>query len=94
MPPPIGAKVKRKAGEELMTILHHLEQGKSSNVAAIGYTEHEGDSNLELYVRFAGGGEYVYENVPKQVVIDFLDADSKGKFLAENIKGKYQYHKV
>ena len=77
-----------------MITLHHLEQVKHSNIAAIAYTEHEGDSNLELYVKFAGGGEYLYENVPKQVVIDFIDAHSKGKFLAENIKGKYEYHKV
>ena len=77
-----------------MTPLHHLEMVKSSNIAAIGYTEHEDDATVDLYVRFNGGGKYVYENVPMAVVVNFQEAHSKGKFLAENIKGKYEYRKV
>ena len=77
-----------------MVTLHYLKLAESSNIAAIGYTEHEDDAAVDLYVRFAGGGEYVYENVPMAVVVNFLEAHSKGKFLSENIKGKYEYHKV
>lgn len=63
---------------------------ESSNIAAIG--SEVGDPNL--YVRFISGMEYVYHDVPEEVVQSFLDADSKGKFLSEHIKGKYEYGKV
>ena len=63
---------------------------ESSNIAAIGSEV----GKLDLYVRFNSGSEYVYHDVPEEVVQDFLDADSKGKFLNERIKGKYQYEKV
>ena len=61
---------------------------ESSNVAAIGYLR------PDLYVRFHGGGEYRYSNVPEAVYLDFMAADSKGHFLSERIKGKYAYAKT
>jgi len=62
----------------------------SSNIDAIGYDADE----RELYVRFSSGAEYVYHNVPEGVVKEFLDASSKGKYLADNIKGVYAYEKI
>ncbi len=63
---------------------------ESSNIAQIGYDA----GTWELMVRFNSGAEYVYSNVPDSVFTGFLDADSKGKFLNENIKGQYEYAKV
>jgi len=61
----------------------------SSNVAAIGYDEEDNS----LFVRFNSGQEYVYYNVPVETVAAFNDADSKGKYLNERIKGAYEYAK-
>ena len=63
---------------------------ESSNIVAIGYEEDE----KQLHVQFNSGAEYVYHDVPATRVQDFLDADSKGKYLNEHIKGKYEYEKV
>ncbi len=53
----------------------------SSNIEQIGYE----DVTQELSVRFKGGSVYVYKDVPSSVFVDFLDSDSKGKFLSHNI---------
>ena len=63
---------------------------ESSNVATIGYDE---ETN-ELHVQFKSGAEYIYSDVPQDVVQEFLDADSKGKFLNERIKGIYSFEKI
>lgn len=57
---------------------------ESSNVKSVGYL----DNNL--YVEY-NNREYVYENVPKVVYESLLTAPSKGKFLNEQVKGKYNY---
>lgn len=59
----------------------------SSNVVAVAYKE----SNL--YVEYRRG-EYVYKNVPKKVYDGLLAAESKGKFMCAEIKGKYEYEKL
>ena len=67
---------------------------KSSNIAAIGYESNDKDLKTELHVQFNSGSEYVYHSVPADIVQEFLDADSKGKYLNERIKGTYQFDKV
>ena len=59
----------------------------SSNVVAVAYKE----SNL--YVEYRRG-EYVYKNVPKKVYDGLLAAESKGKYMCAEIKGKYEYEKL
>ncbi len=66
------------------------ESVESSNIDMIGYDQ---DSS-QLHVRFKSGAEYVYDEVPVAVHEEFLDADSKGKFLNERIKGRYEYRRV
>ena len=60
---------------------------ESSNVVAIGY-----DDNT-LYVKYSSG-TYKYDNVPKEVAEKLFKADSKGRFMNENIKGQYNYSRV
>jgi hypothetical protein len=60
---------------------------KSSNIISIG---HDGTN---LYVNYKSG-TYKYENVDKSVYESLLTSDSKGKFMNENIKGKYNYTRV
>lgn len=67
---------------------------ESSNIVSIGYENHEDDMKAELHVQFKSGAEYVYHDVPQDMVQEFLNADSKGKFLNERIKGLYEFHKL
>lgn len=66
------------------------ESVESTNIDMIGYD----DENSQLHVRFRSGAEYVYSEVPPAVYQEFLDADSKGKYLNERIKGRYEYARV
>lgn len=62
----------------------------STNIDMIGYDEEKS----ELHVLFKSGYEYVYNEVPPAVYQEFLDSDSKGRYLNERIKGRYNYAKV
>lgn len=59
----------------------------SSNIKAIGY------DNNDLFVEFKNNTLYKYSNVPQKIFENFRSAESKGKFLNKEIKGKYSYHK-
>ena len=61
----------------------------SSNVEAIGYDP----DTRELYVQFIKSGNYVYVDVEEWVYDEFLQAESKGQYLNQNIKGVYNYHR-
>ena len=52
------------------------------------------NEKLFLKVIFTNGREYLYEDVPADVYEKFLVADSKGKYLHENIIGKYNYLRI
>ena len=52
------------------------------------------NEKLFLKVIFTNGREYLYEDVPADVYEKFLMADSKGKYLHENIIGKYNYSRI
>jgi hypothetical protein len=60
---------------------------QSSNIISIG---HDGTN---LYVNYKSG-TYKYENVDKSVYESLLTSESKGRFMNENIKGKYTYTRV
>lgn len=60
---------------------------ESSNVVAIGY-----DDNT-LYVKYSSG-MYKYDNVPKEVAEKLFNADSKGRFMNDYIKGSYNCTKL
>lgn len=62
----------------------------SSDIASIGYDE---DAQT-LLVEFIKTGDYVYHGVPREIFDAFLEADSKGKFLAQNIKGQFDFSKL
>ena len=67
-----------------MPEMHYVD---SSNVEAIGY---DPDAR-ELYVHFIKSGSYVYVDVEEWVFNEFLQAESKGQYLNQNIKGVYNY---
>jgi hypothetical protein len=62
----------------------------SSNVSGIGYDADE----QRLYVRFNKGDLYYYDGVPYDVYEQMLAAESKGKFVHSDLKGRYPYGKI
>jgi len=64
---------------------------ESSNLQAIGYDP----DTSELYVDFLSGSRYKYLDVPEDVFEAFQVADSKGKFLHQEIKlPGYEYERI
>ena len=51
-------------------------------------------TSQELKVTFLNGSQYVYTNVPLDVVKQFYEAPSAGSFLATHIKNKYSFAKI
>jgi hypothetical protein len=60
---------------------------ESSTIARFDYMK----DRQVLIVEFKNGGRYNYFDVPEIVFERMKSAPSKGKFLAQNIKGKYRY---
>ena len=47
-----------------------------------------------LFVTFRDGGRYLYVGVPGEVCRSFLDASSKGRFFAAEIRDRYPFNKL
>jgi hypothetical protein len=64
----------------------------STNVEAIGYD----DATNELHIRFKSSpATYVYTGVPQQVFEELQLAESKGRYVDQNIKPVYkQFYKL
>jgi len=62
----------------------------SSNIVSVGYDE----GNETLEVEFRDGAVYQYYNVGRAVYDQFLAAQSKGQFLAYQIKNVFPYSRV
>lgn len=60
----------------------------SSNINAICY---EGN---DLLVEYKSGTKYRYKGVPKNTYDDFMNAESKGRFMNESVKGKFEYERL
>jgi hypothetical protein len=65
-------------------------QVESTAISAIRYDE----ERAKLFVRFNDGDEYVYVGVPGEVHRSFVEADSKGRFFAYEIRDRYPYNRV
>jgi len=62
----------------------------SSVVAAIKYNA----NSWRLRVIYVSGMVYDYKNVPEEVYLAMKSSFSKGSFLNQHIKGKYEFEKV
>jgi lysyl-tRNA synthetase class 2 len=65
----------------------HVE---SEAISDIDYDE----VRAKLFVRFIDGDQYVYVGVPGEVHRSFVDAESKGRFFAAEIRDQYPYNKL
>ena len=62
----------------------------STNVQSFRYDP----DTEELQVRFVGGRQYRYAGVPAVLADQMDQADSVGKFFAEEIKGQYETERM
>lgn len=77
--------------EETVCPDEELETPDSSAFTALGYRHTE----KELWVTFRNSGaSYVYYDVESEVWDAFKEADSKGGFFNEEIKGYYEYDRI
>lgn len=61
---------------------------ESTNVKSIGHNEHG------LFVSFKSGGVYRYPSAPASLYVQGLAAKSPGAWFRENIKDKFEHHKL
>lgn len=64
-----------------------LNEVVSSNIKSIGYGEGT------LVIEYLSGAQYEYYDVPQEVYDELVKAESKGRFVNQNIKGKYKFQK-
>lgn len=67
---------------------------ESSNIEGYAVVVNADSKDLTLYIKFKSGDLYLYRNVPESVLVSFVDAESKGKYFAKNIKGHFDFEKV
>lgn len=71
------------------TMIIRITKLDSSIIESFGY-----DTNKqEMLIEFSGGSQYLYKDVNEIVVSEFIDAESKGKYINE-IKKNYEFEKV
>nr|DAK38243.1 MAG TPA: KTSC domain [Caudoviricetes sp.] len=58
---------------------------ESSNIRSFGYSI----LKKALIIEFKDLSKYAYLDVPKEIVTNFIDSDSKGKFLYKFIRPSY-----
>ena len=63
----------------------------SSSITSVGYNS----SNRTLEIEFNWGGIYRYHDVPREVYINLLEADSHGKYFENHInKAGFEFEKI
>ncbi len=67
-----------------------LNPVKSSTIKAIGYLS----TSRLMYVQFKRGDLYEYKDVPIDVYHALMSADSKGKYLGNHIRDRFEFKKV
>lgn len=72
--------VKMNTGVEMIPI-------ESSNIEGTGYN----NKTKQLWVAFKGNKVYRYDLVPRRLFEELLQAESKGKYLNEHIKGNFKF---
>ena len=76
--------------EALMSVqITNQKVPESSNIKEIGYNQEQ----RVVEVVFGNDARYRYAEVPKEIWNDFQKSESKGSYLARNIKGKFACYK-
>ena len=71
------------------TMIIEITKLDSSIIESFGY-----DTNKQqMLIEFSGGSQYLYKDVNEIVVTEFMDAESKGRYINE-IKKQFEFDKV
>lgn len=62
--------------------LNEMDYKKSSTIEEVSYDT----LRMEMKIKFKGGREYIYPNIMESMVDRLVNAESVGKFFAENVK--------
>lgn len=62
----------------------------SSSLVSIGFAREA----RTLEIEFRSGAIYRYLGVPAKVFAEFQKAESKGRYFAESIRGKYDFQRI
>ncbi|MGN6744282.1 MAG: KTSC domain-containing protein [Amnibacterium sp.] len=62
----------------------------SSAIRSVGYDE----ASRTLELEFGSGAVYDYDGVPPEEVLALLEAESRGHYFEEHIRGPYPYRRV
>lgn len=62
----------------------------STSVKSVGYTAR----SKTLGIRFDDGSLYHYSGVPRSAYEKLLKAESKGRFVSENIRDRYTFKEI
>jgi hypothetical protein len=62
----------------------------SRAIASVGYDE----ASRTLELEFPSGAVYDYADVPPEEVLGLLEADSRGRYFDDHIRGPYPYRRV
>lgn len=63
---------------------------KSSNLEAVGYDREK----RQLGIRFKGGGEYVYDDVPGERYLALSESKTPGAYFHQHVKLKFKFQKL
>lgn len=63
---------------------------ESSNIAAVGYDP----ETQVLDIEFNNGARYSYDDVPKRVYDELLNAPSIGRYFSSNVKTQYRFYRA
>jgi len=64
-----------------------FETPESTNISRFRYET----ETLTLEIEFKNNNVYQYFDVPEPTYVAFCQADSKGKFFSQNIRGVFRY---
>ena len=62
---------------------------KSSHIVSVGYSR----ALSRLYIKFDGDRVYEYFDVPEPIYLDFVGAESPGRFANRFIYERFEYHR-
>ena len=71
----------------------HTSYGRDYDSKMIRRADYTPDTK-ELIVTFNNGQKYSYENVNEDVMNEFMEPESAGRYFLQNIKGKYEFQKL
>jgi hypothetical protein len=63
---------------------------ESSVLRGVGYDE----ASRTLELEFVSGAVYDYEGVPPEEALALLEAESRGKYFDDHIRGPYPYRRI